>query len=123
MKAWRNPINQERYRYNKLRTELDAAKVASKGDYDTIARLSDEAWEQYDKARVGKALRDNYTRILPAPSFLVTGLLHRAGVYGAPAAVMHDEEAPMSLSPSTLAALDAAPTNSVVGKLRKLLWL
>jgi len=119
MKAWRKKTNQDRFRHELFVEALREAEVKTAGDYPAYVRLYNEALDQYCKGRVGKALRDKYTRILPAPSFLMTGLLHRAGVYGEPA-VAHDE---VVLPPATLAALSAAPTNSVVGKLRKLLGL
>lgn len=57
MKAWRNPENQAQFRKD---------------------------FKLHDVRRVGKLLRNTGIRILPVPSFLVQGLMIRAGL--APAA-------------------------------------
>jgi hypothetical protein len=70
VKAWRNPENQARFRLDTFNTAAPQIGIA-------------RAFELAYKGRVGKRMRDSHTRVLPVPSFLLQGLLIRAGLYPA----------------------------------------
>lgn len=118
MKAWRNKQNQDKFRRG-----LKDSLVGSLMDKTITLTQFNEQYRDLNKARVGKKLRDNYTRILPAPSFLVTGLLHRAGVYGDPVVEQFADAALAVTNPGAVSPLSRTPGKSVLGSLRKLLGL